>query len=76
MYLYVLDYCQNKIFEIEYDDKEENDDIDRILKEYDLDIDTCSYMYSEEKLEIETIDKTNNVKSININSIKNNISNI
>ena len=63
MYVYVLDYCTNAIYEIKLDnvdlenDDIENDDIEKILDDYDLDIDTCDYMYSEKKLEIETINK-------------------
>lgn len=55
-YLYVIDYCQCAIFEIKLNDIED-DDIERLLKEYGLDIDTCDYMYSKEKLNIETINK-------------------
>lgn len=55
-YLYVMDYCQCAIFEIKlYSTKD--DDIERLLKEYGLDVDTCNYMYSKEKLNIETINK-------------------
>lgn len=48
-----MDYCQCAIYEIEYDDKKEDDDIERFLKEYGLNIDECDYMYSETKLCIE-----------------------
>lgn len=56
-YLYVLDFCQCKIFEIELDNKGQDDMIDTevILNRRGLDIDTCDYMYSHEKLEIEQI---------------------
>lgn len=59
MYLYIMDYCQCAIYEIEYDDKKEDDDIERFLKEYGLNIDECDYMYSETKLCIEKINKIN-----------------
>lgn len=55
-YLYVMDYSQSSIFEIKLDGTE-NDDIERLLKEYGLDIDDCNYMYSRTKLNIETINK-------------------
>ena len=59
-YLYVLDYYQNRIFEIEFDDKDQdyiNDMIDTeaVLNRRSLDIDNCEYMYSDKKLEIEQI---------------------
>lgn len=55
-YLYVMDYCQDSIFEIELDGTED-DDIERLLKEYGLNIDNCTYMYSKDKLDIQTIEK-------------------
>lgn len=55
-YLYVMDYCQCAIFEIKLNSTED-DDIERLLKEYGLDIDACDYMYSKEKLNIEIINK-------------------
>lgn len=55
-YLYVMDYCQGSIFEIELDGTED-DDIERLLKEYGLNIDNCTYMYSKDKLDIQTIEK-------------------
>lgn len=60
MYIYVLDYCQSSIFEIELDkeDEDEDDDIERILKDYGLNIDCCDYMYSKNKLDIEALTKT------------------
>ena len=56
-YLYVLDFCQCKIFEIELDNKDQDDmtDTEAILNRRGLDINTCEYMYSHEKLEIEQI---------------------
>lgn len=43
-------------FEIELDGTED-DDIERLLTEYGLDIDNCNYMYSKGKLDIQTIEK-------------------
>lgn len=55
-----MDYNQCAIHEIKYDDKEEDDDIERFLSEYGLNIDECDYMYSENKLNVERIYKVNN----------------
>lgn len=55
-YLYVMDYCQSSIFEIELDGTED-DNIERLLTEYGLNIDNCTYMYSKDKLDIQTIEK-------------------
>lgn len=58
MYVYVLDCCQCSIYEIELDkEDEDNDDIERILYDYGLNLDECSYMYSEDKLDIEVLTK-------------------
>lgn len=58
MYIYVLDYCQCSIFEIKLDKKDEdNDDIEKIFHDYGLSIDSCEYMYSEDKLDIEVLTK-------------------
>ena len=58
MYIYVLDYCQSSIFEIKLDkEDEDNDDIERILHDYGLSADSCEYMYSENKLNIEVLTK-------------------
>lgn len=55
-YLYVMDCTQCAIFEIKLDGTED-DDIERLLKEYGLDVDACNYMYSQVKLNIEKINK-------------------
>lgn len=58
MYIYVLDYCQCSIFEIKLDkEDEDNDDIERILHDYGLSTDSCEYMYSKDKLDIEVLTK-------------------
>lgn len=58
MYIYVLDYCQCSIFEIKRDKKDEdNDDIEKILHDYGLNTDSCEYMYSKDKLDIEVLTK-------------------
>lgn len=53
-YLYVFDYSQPAIYEIPVT---ENDDVlERILEAHDLNLDECSYMWTKEKLEIQTVD--------------------
>lgn len=62
-YLYVFDYSQCAIFEIELDEIDKmsldnNDfDVETVLNNYNLNIDNCQYMYTENKVEIETIKK-------------------
>lgn len=51
-----MDFCQCAIFEIELDGTED-DNIERLLTEYGLNIDNCTYMYSKDKLDIQTIEK-------------------
>ena len=55
-YLYVLDYTKISIYEIKLDEHEDKNDND-LLKQYSLDTGSCVYMYSETKLNIETINK-------------------
>lgn len=55
MYLYVMQYSDPAIYEIDLTN-EEDDDIERILEKFDLDIDNCEYMYSNFKLKIEHLD--------------------
>lgn len=58
MYIYILDYCDCSINEIELDVEDiDNDDIERILKDYGIDIDGCDYMYSENQLKIKRCNK-------------------
>lgn len=55
-FLYVLDYCQSGIYKIKLDEEDErNDDTERILYKYGLNIDNCSWMFSEKDLELEEI---------------------
>lgn len=62
-YLYVFDYSVSAIYEIELDeiDKmslDDNDfDVEAVLNNYNLNIDNCQYMYTENKVEIESIKK-------------------
>ncbi len=57
MYIYILDFCQNSIYEIKCDNANEDIEIEEIFKQYGLNIDNCNYMISEVKLEIEQIEK-------------------
>lgn len=55
-FLYVLDYCQSGIYKIKLDEEDErNDDTEQILYKYGLNIDNCSWMFSEKDLELEEI---------------------
>lgn len=60
-YLYVIDFCQGKIFEIELDetDKEivkRGGESYPILKRRGLKASQCHWMYSKDKLFLETIE--------------------
>ena len=58
-YIYIMDYSDCTICEIVLH-KDYDDDIERLLKEYGLNIDTCSYMYSQNKINnIQTLEKIN-----------------
>ena len=62
-YLYVLDFNLGEINEIKLDEidkqKMDNDELDvaDLLKEYGLHIAMCNYMFTENKIEVETIKK-------------------
>lgn len=56
MYIYILDFSQNGIYEIKYND-EEYDNLEDLFNQYGLNIDNCNYMISEVKLEIEQMEK-------------------
>ena len=63
-YIYLLDYSYGGILEIELDKEDakyledtDYDTINDILKKYGIREKDCSYMLSENKLEIETIEK-------------------
>ena len=46
-YLYVMDYSDCTISRIDITD-EEDDDVERVLKDYGFALDSCAYMYSKE----------------------------
>ena len=62
-YLYVLDFCQGEIYEIELDEidktKMDNDelDVEELLTEYGLHCADCHYMFINDKLELKCINK-------------------
>lgn len=53
-YVYIMDYSNPSIYELDLINEEDND-IERILRRYNLNIDECDYMYSNFKLKIETL---------------------
>lgn len=48
-YLYVMDYSDATISRINITDIED-DDVERILKEKDFNVDECAYMYSDKEI--------------------------
>lgn len=56
-YLYVFDYCQCGIYQINISNPKEDIDIEQLLAEHGLNIDTCSWMFSNNELCIEFIEK-------------------
>lgn len=59
MYIYILDYCTSRIYKDEIPDKyvnEEGDaDIPQFMADNDLDENTCSWMLTDENLELESL---------------------
>ena len=56
-YLYIFDYCQCGIHKINVPNTEEDIDVEQLLAEYGLNEDECSYMFSNDELCIEFIEK-------------------
>ena len=56
-YIYVLDYSDCAIYEI-VRDKDDDTDIEDVLKKYGCNVNTCSFMISDHK--IESITELNN----------------
>lgn len=50
-YLYVMDYSDGTISEIQLTEKQDNDDIDTILDKYHMKADNCSWMFTESRIE-------------------------
>lgn len=62
-YVYILDYCNGGIYEIELtpEEQEQELDMDIFLKEYGLNADECSWMFTTNKIyNIEKIEKEEN----------------
>lgn len=59
-YIYVLDFSQSKIFEIETSEiNSTGSNTEEILMQYGLRDSDCQWMISDNKLELETINKIN-----------------
>lgn len=59
MYIYILDYCTSRIYKDEIPDKyvnEEGDvDVLQFMADNDLDENSCSWMLTDEELELESL---------------------
>lgn len=56
-YLYVLEFSYPAIYEIELTEEDQNLTSDEILEKHGLKENTCDFMYSENKLELSTINE-------------------
>lgn len=54
-YMYILDFSYPGIYEIELTEEDENLTSNEILKKYCLKENNCNYMFTENKLELETL---------------------
>lgn len=54
-YIYILDFSYPGIYEIELTEEDENLTSNEILKKYGLKENNCNYMFTENKLELETL---------------------
>lgn len=54
-YMYILDFSYPGIYEIELTEKDKTLTTDELLEKYLLKEDICQYMFSEYKLELETL---------------------
>lgn len=54
-YMYILDFSYPGIYEIELTEEDETLTTNELLKKYSLKEDTCQYMFTEYKLELETL---------------------
>ena len=54
-YMYILDFLYPGIYEIELTEEDENLTTNELLKKYGLKENTCNFMYTENKLELETL---------------------
>lgn len=58
-YAYIVDYTFGGIYEAELNDETNYLDTEELLNYYNLSIDDCYVMFSNRKLEIETLTKEN-----------------
>lgn len=58
-YAYIVDYTFGGIYEAELNDETSDLDTEALLDYYNLSIDDCYVMFSNRKLEIETLTKEN-----------------
>lgn len=54
-YLYVFEYSYPGLYEIELSEEDTNLTSEDILEKYGFNIDNCSFMHTEYKLELESI---------------------
>ena len=54
-YMYILDFSYPGIYEIELTKEDKNLTTNELLEKYGLKEDTCNYMFTENKLELETL---------------------
>lgn len=54
-YLYVFDFSYPALYEIELTEEDENLNSDEILEKHGIKEDNCRFMYTENKVELETI---------------------
>ena len=59
-FMYILNYSNPGIYKIKLDKESCKKTPDEILKEYGLNEDECSWMFTDKELELETINKVNN----------------
>ena len=50
-YLYVMDYSDGTISEIQLTEEQDNDDIDDILGKYNMNPNNCSWMFTTDRIE-------------------------
>lgn len=58
-YAYIIDYTFGEIYEAELNDETSDLDTEALLDYYNFNIDDCYVMFSNRKLEIETLTKEN-----------------
>ena len=54
-YMYILDFSYSGIYELELTEEDETLTTDELLEKYGLKENNCQYMFSENKLELETL---------------------